>query len=84
MLFGLANISTIFWVIMNNILWILLNNSVVVSIDNILNNWKTKEQYNKQVNEVLFHILEYGLPARLEKYIFHIKKIEFLGYTIFD
>ena len=55
---------------------------MIVYIDDILIYTETKEEHAKLVTKVLQVLMNAGLCISLEKSVFHVQKIEFLGYVI--
>ena len=80
--FGLVNAPATFQRLVNNVLRPFLDISVVVYLDNILIFSDGLEQHVKHVKEVLERLAAASLYIKLEKYSFHVKTIEFLGYVI--
>jgi len=68
---------------MNEILRNLVNEGKVVAfIDNMLVETETKKEYNKIVEEILRRLEKNDLYIKPEKYMWKVRKIEFLGVTI--
>jgi len=83
MFFGMTNSLAIFQIIMNEILRNLVNEGKVVAfIDNMLVETETKKEYNKIVEEILRRLEKNDLYIKPEKYMWKVRKIEFLGVTI--
>ena len=82
MLQGLMNAPSIFQHFINHVLQDFINKGVIIYIDDILIYTKTEEEYTKLVTKVLKILMNASLCISLEKSIFHIQKIEFLGYII--
>ena len=83
MYFGLTNSPTIFQTIMNDLLCDMINQgNTAIFIDDIIVATKTKEGYDKIVEEVLKQLKENDLFIKLEKYQQKIKEVEFLGVVI--
>jgi len=80
--FGLVNAPTTFQTIMNEILQEFLDQGVVVYIDDILIYSQTLEEYIILVRKVLQRLPEYRMAISLEKSVFHVKKVDFLGYVV--
>jgi len=65
---------------MNNILRDLINTEEVVAfIDNVLVGTEEEKKHDEIVEEVLKRIEENNLYVKLEKYIWKVKEINFLG-----
>ena len=56
--------------------------NTAIFIDDIIVATKTKEEYDKIVEEVLKQLKENDLFIKLEKYQWKIKEVEFLGVVI--
>ena len=83
MFFGLTNSSATLQVMMNNLLRdIVVEEKVVVFIDDVMVVTETKEEHNKIVEEVLRRLEENNLFVKLEKCIWKIREVEFLGVVI--
>ena len=79
MFFGMINSSVIFQTIMNKILRDLINEGKVMTfIDNILVRTETEEKHNEIVKEILRRLEENDLYIKPEKYVWKVRKIEFL------
>jgi len=67
----------------NEILRDLINKGkVVVFVDNVLVETETEEGHDKIVEEILRRLEENNLYVKLEKYMWKVKKIGFLGVVI--
>jgi len=80
--FGLVNTPATFQTMMNEILRELLDQGVVVCIDDILIYSETLEDHIILVRKVLQRLREYQMAISLEKSVFHVKKVNFLGYVV--
>jgi len=80
--FGLVNAPAIFQTMMNEILRQFLDQGVVVYIDDILIYSLTLEEHIILVRKVLQRLREYRMAISLEKSVFHLKKVDFLGYVV--
>jgi len=80
--FGLVNAPATFQTMMNEILREFLDQGVVVYIDDILIYSKTVEEPIILVRKVLQRLREYRIAISLEKSVFHVKKVDFLGYVV--
>jgi len=67
----------------NKILRDLINKEkVAVFVDNVLVRTETEEEYNEIVKEILRRLEENDLYIKPKKYVWKIRKIEFLGVVI--
>jgi len=80
--FGLVNALVTFQVMMNTILREFLDNRVVVYLDDILIYSKTMEEYQALVKQVLARLERHDLAVSLKKSVFHVDRVEFLGYIV--
>jgi len=80
--FGLVNAPATFQTMMNEILWEFLDQGVVVYIDDSLIYCKTVKEHIILVRKVLQRLREYPMAISLEKSVFHVKKVDFLGYFV--
>ena len=81
--FGMTNLPVTFQAIINEILRDLVNKSKVTAfINDMLVRTKTNKGYNKIMEEVLRRLEENDLYIKLEKYMWKVKKIGFLGVII--
>ena len=81
--FGMTNLPATFQEIMNEILRDIINKGKVVAfVDNILVETETEEEYDEIVEKVLKRLEENGLYVKLEKCIWKVWKIGFLGVII--
>jgi len=80
--FGLVNAPAPFQTMMNEILREFLDQGVVVYIDDILIYSKTIVEHVILVRKVLQKLCEYRMAISLEKSVFHLKKVDFLGYVV--
>jgi len=80
--FGLVNPPATFQTMMNEILREFLDQGVVVYIDDILIYSKTIEAHIILVRKVLQKLRKYRMAISLEKSVFHVKKVDFLGYVV--
>ena len=67
---------------MNNIFSDLLDVCVVIYLDDILIYSNNMSEHHWYVKEVLKHLRKAGLYAKVEKYEFHSKLVEYLGYIL--
>ena len=83
MFFGMTNLPATFQVIMNEILRDLVNESkVAVFVDDILVGTKTEKEHDEIIEEILRRLEENNLYVKLEKCIWKVRKIGFLGVVI--
>jgi len=80
--FGLVNAPATFQTMMNEILREFLDQGAVVYIDDILIYSQTLEEHIILVCRVLQQLREYRMAISLEKSVFHVKEVEFLGYVV--
>ena len=80
--FGLTNAPVIFIDYMNMIFRPFLNQFVVVLIDDILIYSRTKREHEKHLRIVLQILKDKKLYVKLEKYVFWLTNIKFLGHVI--
>jgi len=83
MFFGMTNFPATFQVMMNEILRDLVNEGkIAVFVDDMLVETETEKRYDKIVEEVLRRLKENDLYVKLEKCVWKVKKIRFLGVVI--
>jgi len=83
MFFGMTNLLTTFQAMMNEILRDLINEGkVAVFVNDVLVGTKTKEGYDKIVKEILRRLEKNNLYIKLEKCVWKVRKIRFLGIVI--
>jgi len=81
--FGMINSLAIFQTMMNKILRDLVNkDKVAVFVNDVLVGTETKEEHNEIIEEVLRRLEKNNLYVKLEKYIWKVRKIGFLGVII--
>ena len=80
--FGLVNAPATFQTMMNEILREFLDDGVVVYIDDILIYSKDPENLTTLVRKVLQRLREFQMAISLEKSVFHVKAVDFLGYVV--
>ena len=80
--FRLMNTLSIFQRYLNNILSEKINYSVVIYMDNILIYTQTEEEHVELVHWVLKKLSENGLWVNIDKCIFHVPDVEFVGFQI--
>jgi len=83
MFFRMINLPAIFQVIVNEILRDLINKGkVTIFIDDMLVGTEIEEGHNKIVKKILRRLEENNLYVKLEKYVWKVRKIGFLGVII--
>jgi len=83
MFFGMTNSLATFQTMINEILRDMINEEKVAAfVDNVLVETETEEGYNKIVEEVLKQLEKNDLYVKPEKYVWKVRKIEFLGVII--
>ena len=80
--FGLTNAPAVFQRFINFVLSELINKFVVVYLDDILIYSRSLDEHRTHVKKVLKALKENHLIVKLEKCVFHVKEIEFLGHLI--
>jgi len=80
--FGLTNTPSVFQRHLNNILSEKTDCGVVVYIDDILIYTQTEEEHVELVRWVLKKLSENGLCVNIDKCIFHVPEVEFVGFQI--
>jgi len=78
--FGLYNAISVFQRHHNNILAEKIERGVVVYIDDILIYSKTEEEHIELVGWVLQKLTENILCMNIDKYLFHMPEVEFVGF----
>jgi len=83
MFFGMTNSPATFQVMINEILRDLINEGKVAAfVDNMLVKIETEEGHDEIVEEILRRLEENDLYIKLEKCIWKVRKIGFLGIVI--
>ena len=81
--FGMTNSPATFQAMINKILRDMINEGKVAAfVDDVLVGTEIKEGYNEIVEEVLKWLEENNLYVKLEKYIWKIREVGFLGVVI--
>jgi len=80
--FSLTNALMAFQQFMNNIFSNLLDVCVVIYLDDILIYSNNMSEHHQHIKEVLKCFHKAGLYAKAEKYEFHSKLVEYLGYIL--
>ena len=79
MLFGLANAPATFQNMMNEICKDMIDHRVVIYLDYILIYSRSEEDHIALTKKVLERLQEHQLALSLEKYEWHMSKVNFLG-----
>ena len=83
MFFGLTNSPAMFQAMMNDSLRdLVVEEKVAVFIDDIMVATETEEGYNEIVEEVLRRLEENDLFVKLEKCVWKVREVGFLGVII--
>jgi len=83
MFFGMTNSPATFQAMMNRILRDLINEEKVAAfVDDVLVGTETEKGHNEIVEEILRRLEENNLYVKLEKCVWKVRKIEFLGVVI--
>jgi len=83
MFFGMTNSPATFQAIMNEILRDMIDEGKVVAfVDDVLVGTKTEEGHDKVVDEVLRKLEENSFYVKLEKCMWKVRKVPFLGVVI--
>ena len=82
--FGLTNAPTAFMDLMNRVFHEYLDSFIIVFIDDILFNSKTKEKHDHNLRLTLQVLRQHQLYAKLSKCKFWIRSMTFLGHVISD
>jgi len=80
--FGLTNAPAVFQRFINYVLSDFIDKFVVVYLDDILIYSKSLEDHIIHVSKVLKTLQDNHLVAKLEKCLFHVKEVEFLGHIV--
>jgi hypothetical protein len=80
--FNLINVLVSFQALINDIFREYLNIFVVAYLDDILIYLINEKDHIKQMNLIFKTLGKAGMRINRSKYIFHIKKMEFLNYII--
>ena len=79
---GLTNAPTMFQAFMNHIFQDMTNIFIVIYLDDILIFSDSLEDHWVHIQCILEHLCEYDLHSKPEKCLFHMQKIEFLGFMV--
>ena len=83
MFFGITNLPATFQAMINEILRDLINEGKVAAfVDNMLVGTETEKRHDEIVKEILRRLEENNLYIKLEKCMWKVRKIEFLGVVI--
>ncbi len=80
--FGLANAPSVFQAFMDSILKDYLGIFVLCYIDDLLIYSKSPEEHTQHVTTILKILQDNLLCVKLEKCLFHVNTVNFLGYVI--
>lgn len=80
--FGLQNAPAVFQRMMNLIFSDTLDVFVVIYLDDLLIFSRNAEEHVQHVRAVLHRLIQHKLFAKMEKCLFNVKKVEFLGYIL--
>ena len=83
MFFRLTNLLVTFQAIMNNLLRDMIEaGDIATFIDDVMVGTEMEEGHNNIVEEVLRRIVENDLFIKLEKYVWKVREVRFLGVVI--
>jgi len=83
MFFGLTNSQATFQTIMNDLLRDMIEaGDAAAFIDDIMIGTETEEEHSKIVEEVLRRMAKNDLFVKLEKYVWKVREVRFLGVMI--
>ena len=83
MFFGLTNSPATFQAMINDLLRdLVMEEKVAVFIDDVMIATKTEEEHDEIVEEVLRRLEENDLFVKLEKYVWKVREVGFLGVII--
>ena len=78
----MVNAPAIFQAMINTIPQQFLDHRVVVYLDDILIYSKTMEEHEALVKQVLARLERHDLAVSLKKSMFHVDRVQFLGYIM--
>jgi len=83
MFFEMTNLPAMFQTMMNKILRDMINKGKVVAfVDDVLVEMEIEERYDEIIEEVLRRLEKNDLYVKLEKYVWKVWKVGFLGVII--
>ena len=83
MFFEMTNLLAMFQTMMNKILRDMINKGKVVAfVDDVLVEMEIEERYDEIIEEVLRRLEKNDLYVKLEKYVWKVWKVGFLGVII--
>jgi len=83
MFFGLTNSSATFQAMMNDLLRdLVVEEKVAVFIDDVMIATEIEEEHDEIIEEVLRRLEENDLFVKLEKYVWKVREVGFLGVII--
>ena len=80
--FGLANAPATFQGYINHVLCDFLDVFCIVYLDDILVYSNNEEEHTIHVRKVLERLLKHGLFGKLEKCVFHVNEVGFVGFVV--
>ncbi|GKA94821.1 reverse transcriptase domain-containing protein, partial [Tanacetum coccineum] len=80
--FGLTNTPAVFMDLINRVCKPYLDKFVIVFIDDILIYSKSEEEHESHLKEILDLLKEEKLYAKVSKYEFWLKEVQFLGHVV--
>jgi len=80
--FGLTNTASVFQPHLNNILAQKIDRGIVLYIDNILIYSNTEEEHIELIRWVLQKLTENKLYINIDKCLFHVPEVEFVGFQV--
>ena len=82
--FGLCNAPATFQAYIHDVLREYLDDFCISYMDDILIYSPSEEEHEQHVRLILQKLIEHGLYVKLEKCVFNVPRISFLGYIISD
>jgi hypothetical protein len=80
--FGLANAPATFQAYIYKALSYLIDSICIVYLNDILIYSKEEKEHKHHIKIVLQKLRDYALYAKLSKYTFYTKEVEFLGFVV--
>jgi len=80
--FSLTNAPMVFQQFMNNIFSDLLDICIMIYLDDILIYLNNMSKHHQHIKEVLKCLRKADIYTKVEKYEFHSKSVEYLGYIL--